>query len=83
MKDTLERLLKVTKDCREDMHEPDEQEVGAIVTGWRLDNAMGDDPYKNCCEFTVGITKYDGEDTRNSLPGCGQRHTNSVKTQTG
>lgn len=54
------RLLKATKDCRDDMHEPDEQGVSAIVTGYYLDNAMGDNPFNNCGEFTVAIIQDDG-----------------------
>lgn len=57
---TLDRLKKVTSHCRDDMHEPDNQDISAVVTGTHLDNAMGNDPYKNCCEFTVGITKGEG-----------------------
>jgi hypothetical protein len=64
MKRTLERLLEITKTCRPDMHEPDEQGVSAIVTGTHLDNAMGDDPYHNCCELTVGIQKRDMDGSR-------------------
>lgn len=57
--ETLERLNKVTANCREDMHEPDNQGISAKVTGWQLDNAMGDNPYHNCGEYTVGITQED------------------------
>ena len=42
MKKDLERLLKITKGCREDMHEPDEQGVKAKVIGDHLDNAFLD-----------------------------------------
>lgn len=38
----LHRLLTVTSDCRDDMHEPDEQGLSARVFGDHLDNAMGD-----------------------------------------
>ena len=55
MKDTLKRLLEITKKCRDDMHEPDEQEIRAVTSGYHLDNAMGDDPYNNSGEFTIGI----------------------------
>jgi hypothetical protein len=41
MKNFAERLLDVTKGCRDDMHEPDEQEVAARVVGTVLDNAFG------------------------------------------
>ncbi len=61
LKDILVRLLKVTAGCRTDMHEPDEQDVSAIVTGYHLDNAMGDDPHSNYGEFTVGISNDGGE----------------------
>ena len=37
----IERLLSVTKGCRNDMHEPDEQEVKVRVVGDHLDNACG------------------------------------------
>ena len=43
-RDRLARLLEITKDCRDDMHEPDEQGISAIVLGNHLDNAMGDYP---------------------------------------
>ena len=42
MNNFTDRLLKVTENCREDMHEPDEQGIEATVTGYRLDNAMGE-----------------------------------------
>lgn len=51
------RLLEQTQGCRDDMHEPIEQDVSAIVTGYHLDNAMGDDPTRNCGEFTVAIDR--------------------------
>jgi hypothetical protein len=57
MKDTKARLLKATEGCRPDMHEPDEQDVEGVVSGFHLDNAMGDDPIRNCGEFTVGIKR--------------------------
>lgn len=57
MKPFGKRLLKATNGCREDMHEPDEQGISAIVTGYRLDNAMGDNPSNNLSEFTVGIVR--------------------------
>lgn len=38
---SLESLLNITKGCRPDMHEPDEQGLTAIVTGLHLDNAFG------------------------------------------
>jgi hypothetical protein len=42
MDNFTERLLSITAGCRDDMHEPDEQGVKASVTGYSLDNAMGD-----------------------------------------
>ncbi len=51
-----QRLVKVTANCRGDMHEPDNQGIGAVVSGYCLDNAMGDSPIHNCGELTVGIT---------------------------
>ncbi len=59
LKDTLERLTKVTVNCRPDMHE--QKNVSAVVTGYQLDNAMGDDPCHNCGEFTVGISRDGGD----------------------
>ena len=55
-----ERLLEITKDCRDDMHEPDEQDLTCMVSGFHLDNAVGDNPTSNFGEFTVGIGKGDG-----------------------
>ena len=41
--DTIKNnLQEFTIECREDMHEPDEQEVSARVIGTVLDNAFGD-----------------------------------------
>ena len=42
MKDDLERLVKFTEECRNDMHEPDEQNLKARVIGDHLDNACGE-----------------------------------------
>lgn len=50
-----DRLRAVTADCRDDMHEPDNVGIDARVTGFHLDNAMGDNPISNCGEYTVGI----------------------------
>lgn len=58
----VQRILRdVTKACRDDMHEPDEQGISAIFTGFYLDNANGGNPYNNAGEFTVGIKNQDGE----------------------
>lgn len=62
MEDFLERLQKATENCREDMHESDEQEISAVVSGLYLDNAFGSDPRNNQCELTVGIIKTDNMD---------------------
>lgn len=57
------RLREMTIICRDDMHEPDEQDVSAKVRGNHLDNAFGGDasPDENCNEFTVGITDGSGK----------------------
>lgn len=62
MKEMLKRLNKITAKCREDMHEPDEQGIEAIVTGTHLDNAMGDNPNYNCCEFTIRLRNTNTEE---------------------
>jgi len=41
MKNTLQKLNDITAGCREDMHEPDEQDIKAYVIGDHLDNAFG------------------------------------------
>lgn len=53
------RLLRVTQHCRKDMHEPDEQGITVMVSGYNFDNAMGDNPNNNCGEFTVAIVQDD------------------------
>lgn len=55
MKSMLDRLKYVTEKCREDMHEPDKQDISVQVKGDHLDNAMGDNPETNCGEYTIGI----------------------------
>jgi hypothetical protein len=55
MKKTFLRLIEATAKCRDDMHEPDEQAVEAVVAGYKLDNAFGDSPHDNCAELTVGL----------------------------
>lgn len=57
MAESLDRLLKITQGCREDMHEPDEQGITVCVKGHYLDNEMGDNPVTNSGELTVGITR--------------------------
>ncbi len=42
MQSDLVRLQEVTRECRVDMHEPDEQGIDARVVGFKLDNAFGD-----------------------------------------
>lgn len=49
-------LLEITNDCRATMHEPDEQDISAVVLGYKLDNAFGDVPWNNQGEMTIGIT---------------------------
>lgn len=41
MKD-IDRLLRITKGCRSDMHEPDEHGLTAAVVGTSFDNAFGE-----------------------------------------
>lgn len=41
-RDMLTRLLDITGNCRDCMHEPDEQGLTARVVGTRLDNAFGE-----------------------------------------
>jgi PP-loop superfamily ATP-utilizing enzyme len=55
MENMLKRLVEVTKNCREDMHEPDEQGLSAVTSGFNFDNAFGDSPFTNAGELTVGI----------------------------
>jgi hypothetical protein len=47
------RLLGITRDCRDDMHEPDNQGVFGSVTGRKLDNADGDNRASR--EFVVRL----------------------------
>jgi len=56
----LDRLKEFTLGCRDDMHEPDNQNINAVVSGYHLDNAKGSSPVNNCGEFTVGLTKDKG-----------------------
>jgi hypothetical protein len=41
MNEELDLLKEFTKECRVDMHEPDEQGISALVVGDHLDNAHG------------------------------------------
>ncbi len=54
MRDTL---IEITKDCRPDMHEPDEQDIAVVVHGDHLDNACGEsvDPDSDHQEFVIEI----------------------------
>lgn len=60
----LDRLKGITKECRPDMHEPDEQELSARVVGDHLDNANGDhvaiDPIEGGYQEFVVILRRDG-----------------------
>ena len=58
---SLDRLLSVTSECREDMREPDEQGIEAVISGYHLDNAMGNHPAGNAGVYTVGIRVDGGE----------------------
>ena len=42
-KKLLKGLQSFTKECRDDMHEPDEQGIEARIVGYKLDNAFGED----------------------------------------
>ena len=60
----LARLKNVTATCREDMHEPDEQDLKATVVGNLLDNAMGDSILielleKGFHEYVVVLERYE------------------------
>ena len=48
------KLQAITEDCRDDMHEPEEQELYAKVTGRTLDNAGVDG------ELTVRLSRDGG-----------------------
>ena len=48
----LHSLLEITHDCRDDMHEPDEQGLEAVVIGGSFDNAMCDNS-----EMTIVLRK--------------------------
>src|SRR5271166_4617857 len=64
-REMLRRLNSITANCREDMHEPDEQNVSADVVGTHLDNAMGScKPPRNCGEFQVVIRNTSGDSAR-------------------
>lgn len=39
---SFQEVAAITSDCRDDMHEPDEQGLEAHVVGWKLDNACVD-----------------------------------------
>ena len=41
LSETQALLRHITRDCRPDMHEPDDQGIKAHVIGDHLDNAMG------------------------------------------
>lgn len=51
----LKHLQQVTKDCRENMHEPDEQNLTVLIRGHIFDNSMGSHPDKNQGEITIGF----------------------------
>lgn len=66
LKDMKDRLVEITKGCREDMHEPDENGVKAWIVGNHLDNAFGDSVTidaitGNFQEFVVVIERFYGE----------------------
>jgi hypothetical protein len=60
----LDRLLSITRDCRPDMHEPDEQGLKAHVVGDHLDNAFGNQIAleaitKGFQEFVIILERFD------------------------
>ncbi|MHA2063248.1 MAG: hypothetical protein ACXABY_02585 [Candidatus Thorarchaeota archaeon] len=65
-------LVRLLDGCRVDMHEPDEQDVEAVVVGTHLDNAIGTgfgppQWHDTTAELAVGITRYKdgvGRETR-------------------
>ena len=63
--DVLKKLQDFTKDCRPDMHEPDEQGIFAFCIGERLDNAMGDTG--ECGEMIVILRNDDGGELKINL----------------
>lgn len=58
-------LQSFTKECRPDMHEPDEQGISATVVGQKLDNAHGAGVQSG--ELVVILTK-EGDDGKTVLP---------------
>ena len=50
MSKLLINLQTITNGCREDMHEPSEQDLKARVIGDHLDNAFGEDIRGIACE---------------------------------
>lgn len=53
LKQSFDRLSAITSDCNEEMHEPDNNGISAVVDGNHLDNAFGDSGF--CGEFIVTI----------------------------
>ena len=65
MRRELHDLARFTKSCREDMHEPDEQEISATVVGNHLDNACGNYVDNRGCQEFVVILKNGKDETLN------------------
>jgi hypothetical protein len=61
-KNDLKRLRSITVDCRDDMHEPDEQEVTAKVIGKTLDNAFSCPPAKFSHNELMVVIERDGKE---------------------
>ena len=60
----LKNLIRFTKTCREDMHEPDENGISATVIGDHLDNAFGTAIFaegRHYQEFVVTLRNGKGE----------------------
>jgi hypothetical protein len=72
MTEDLARLRSFTHNCREDMHEPDEQDLSARVVGDHLDNACGtsvaeDAIVRGYQEYVVVLKNHEGRHERFNL----------------
>lgn len=65
MLELLDGLKEITKRCRPDMHEPDEQDLKCRVIGDHLDNAFGEQVSERALtegyqEFVVCLERWAG-----------------------
>lgn len=71
LEEDYKRLQRITEGCRDDMHEPDEQDITAYVVGDHLDNACGshisDEAVAKCFQEYVVILERDGHTERFNL----------------